>query len=208
MRRRPGSPSRAARSIAVPVPGLALCLVLGLAGCSGGDDDEEPGAGPSNDGSSTTKEPGIATLVEVGAVVGKLGKGPAHDVAEDVADVVDTWLDAAYVGGDYPRSDFGDAFPGFTKGAATLASRQAGLMSNEGVGRKVEGVTATRRLVRVDLLAPNGKAAGATAHVNLVIKLTGDVDRTDQIRGRVVLTRSDNGWRVFGFDIERGEVRG
>ena len=65
--------------------------------------------------------PGIDTRVEVGEVAGKLAKGPARDVAADVAEVVDRWLDAAYVGGDYPRSDFGDAFPGFTKGAATLA---------------------------------------------------------------------------------------
>ncbi len=208
MRRRPGSPSRAARSIAVAVLGLALCLVSCLAGCSGGDDDEQSGGGPSGSGSSRTEEPGIDTRVEVGAVVGKLGKGPAHDVAEDVADVVDRWLDAAYVGGDYPRSDFRDVFPGFTKDAATLASRQGGLMSNEEIGPKVDGVTATRRLVRVDVLAPKGKAAGATAHVDLVIKLTGDVDRTDQIRGRVVLARSDDGWQVFGFDIERGAGRG
>jgi len=185
-----------------------LGIVLGLAGCSGGDDgdDGEPGAERSRGG--TTAEPGIETQVDVGAVVGKLGKGPAREVAADVADVVDGWLDAAYVAGDYPRSDFGDAFPGFTDGAAKVARRQSDLMSNDGVGDKVDDVTATRRVVRVDLLAPKGKAAAATAHVNLVIKLTGDVDRTDQIRGRVVLTRSKSGWRVFGFDIERGRVRG
>jgi len=185
-----------------------LGIVLGLTGCSGGDDADggEPGAERSRGG--TTAEPGIETQVDVGAVVGKLGKGPAREVAADVADVVDGWLDAAYVAGDYPRSEFGDAFPGFTEDAAKLARRQSDLMSNDGVGDKVDDVTATRRVVRVDLLAPKGKAAAATAHVNLVIKLTGDVDRTDQIRGRVVLTRSKNGWRVFGFDIERGRVRG
>ena len=81
-------------------------------------------------------------------------------------------------------------------------------MSNEAVGDEVDAVTATRRVVRVDVLAPKGKAAGATAHVNLVIELAGKVERTDQIRGRVVLTRAKSGWRVFGFDIERGEVKG
>jgi hypothetical protein len=126
----------------------------------------------------------------------------------EVAEVVDRWLDAAYVAGDYPRSDFGDAFPGFTKGAAALAARQPTLMSNEAVGEDVDEVTATRRVVSVDLLAPKGKPAGATAHVNLVIELAGDKERTDQIRGRLVLTRSGSGWQVFGFDIERGEVRG
>lgn len=200
MTRRPGSR-------AVPAAGVIVViavLVLGLAGCSGGDDDE-PGSEAEG---GTSAASGVPSRVEVGEVAGRLPKGPAHDVAKDVAAVVDRWLDAAYVAGDYPRSDFRDAFPGFTADAARLASRHPGLMSNQAVGEDVDGVTATRRVVRVDLLAPKGKPAGATAHVNLVIELSGDVERTDQVRGRVVLTRSKNGWRVFGFDVERGEVRG
>lgn len=187
-------------------PAAVLILALCLSGCSGGDDDE-PDANTPEGGSSTTS-PGIDSRVEVGEVAGKLAKAPAREVAADVAEVVDRWLDAAYVGGDYPRSDFGNAFPGFTKDAAALASRQPGLMSNKAVGADVEEVKATRRVISVDLLAPKGKVAAATAHVNLVFDLTGDKARTDQIRGRVVLTRSKGGWQVFGFDIERGEVRG
>jgi hypothetical protein len=194
--RRPGSLTRPAA--------LVLGLVLTLAGCSGGDDDE-PAAEKSSDTPSTA--PGIDTRVEVGEVAGRLSKGSAREVAADVAGVVDGWLDGAYVGGGYPRSDFGDAFRGFTKDAAALAAKQSGLMSNKGV-KGVDAVTAVRRAVRVDLLAPKGKPAGATAHVNLVMDLTGDVDRTDQVRGRLLLTRTKSGWRIFGFDIERGEVKG
>ncbi len=185
-------------------PAAVLILVLSLSGCSG--DDEEPDASTSERGSSATS-PGIDSRVEVGEVAGKLAKGPARDAALDVAKVVDRWLDAAYVG-DYSRSNFDDAFPGFTEGAAKLAARQRSLMSNKAVGDRVDGVTATRRVVRVDLLAPRGEPAGATAHVNLVIDLTGNIERTDQIRGRLLLTPVKNGWQVFGFDIERGEVRG
>lgn len=203
MRRMPGTPTR----VALLVPPTVLGLVLGLAGCSG-DDDEEPDGDGERSSSGAPTDPGIDTRVEVGEVAGKLGKRPAREVAADVAEVVDRWLDAAYVVGDYPRSKFGDAFPGFTKDAATLAARQPGLMSNQAVGDDVDGVTATRRVVRVDVLAPKGKAAGATAHVKLVIELTGKVERTDQIRGRVVLTPAKGGWQVFGFDIERGEVKG
>ncbi len=199
MRTLPGSPIR--------VAAIVLALVLGVAGCSGGD-DEEP-AGP--EGEATRSGPSgttaIPSRVEVGEVAGKLGRKPARGVAREVAAVVDGWLDAAYVGGDYPRSDFSAAFRGFTRDAARLATRQAGLMSNKAVGKKVDGVTATRRVVRVDVLAPKGRPAGATAHVTLVMKITGDVQRTDQVRGRLMLIRSKAGWRVFGFDIERGEVR-
>lgn len=190
-------------------PAAALILVLGLSvlgGCSGGDEGD-PDAQRSAGGTNETP-PGIDTRVEVGAVAGKLAKGPARDAAADVAEVVDGWLDAAYVAGDYPRSDFGDAFPGFTKGAAALATKQPSLMSNKAVGADVEEVTATRRVVRVDLLAPKGEVAAATAHVDLVIELDGAQAFTDAIRGRVLLTRSKGGWQVFGFDIERGEVRG
>jgi hypothetical protein len=203
VRTTPGASTRAAFLAVTTVLGL----VLGLAGCSGGDEEDDPDAGPS--GSGTATEPrGMPSRVEVGEVAGKLPKGPAREVAADVAQVVDRWLDAAYVAGAYPRSRFGDAFPGFTKDAAALAGRQPGLMSNQAVGDKVDAVTATRRVIRVDVLAPKGKASGATAHVNLIIDLEGDVERTDQIRGRVVLTRADGGWRMFGFDIERGEVKG
>lgn len=184
---------------------LVLGLVLALAGCSGGDEDE-PGAEPSS--ASVSDTPGAETRVEVGAVAGKLGKAPAREAAADVAAVVDAWLDAAYVGGDYPRADFARAYPGFTKDAAGLAGRQAALMSNKAVGPDVDEVTATRRVVRVDLLAPAGKVAAATAHVNLVMDLTGDIDRTDQVSGRLLLTRTQDGWQVFGFDVERGEVKG
>ena len=204
MRRLPGTPTRAALLVAPTVLGMAICL----AGCSGGDEDDEPGGDGERSASSAPTEPGIDTRVEVGQVVGNLPKRPARDVAADVAGVVDRWLDAAYVGGDYPRSKFGEAFPGFTKDAAELAARQPGLMSNKAVADRVDSVTAKRRVVQVDVLAPKGEAAGATAHVNLVIELSGKVERTDQIRGRVLLTRSKSGWRVFGFDIERGEVKG
>src|SRR5688500_14956023 len=104
-------------------------MAIGLAACSGGDDDEDP---PTVDGersaSSAPVEPEINTRVEVGAVVGNLPKKPARDVAADVAGVVDRWLDAAYVAGEYPRAKFGEAYPGFTQDAAKLAAGQPGLM--------------------------------------------------------------------------------
>lgn len=201
MRRRRETPT-AARLLVAPV---LLSLLGGLAGCSG-DDEDDPDDGGSSVGGTPAE--GVDTRVEVGEVAGRLAKGPARGLAEDVAAVVDRWLEAAYVGGEYPRTDFADAYPGFTKDAATLAARQRGVMSNAGVGDRVEDVTATRSVVRVDVLAPKGKPAGATAHVNLVIELTGGVERVDQVRGRVVLRKSEGQWRIFGFDVERGEVKG
>ncbi|UMG91965.1 hypothetical protein [Nocardioides sp. TF02-7] len=185
---------------------LAVLVPLGLvlSGCSG---DDQP-AGESAPSQEATAIETLATTVRVGEVTGRLGKDRARRTAEAVADVVDGWLDGAYVAGDYPRDDFADAFPGFTKGAARLAGKQRGLMSNAAVGDRVESVTPTRRVVRVDLLAPKGEPAGATAHVDLVFEVAGEVERTEQVRGRLLLTPKGDGWRVFGFDVERGEVRG
>lgn len=204
MRRSSGS----RRWVAVPTAAAVLGVVLTLSGCSDDADGDEREPSEVSSSRTATEHRGIDTSVEVGAVVGRLGKASAREAAADVATVVDGWLDAAYVGGDYPRSAFGDAFSGFTDGAAKLAAQQKDLMSNAGIGGKVDEVTAVRRVVEVDLLAPKGKVAGATAHVTLVIKLTGDVARTDRVRGRLALTPVKQGWRIFGFDIERGEVKG
>ena len=62
--------------------------------------------------------------------------------------------------------------------------RQRGLMSNRRSGTTSTASPPPGGWSGVDLLAPKGDAAGATAHVNLVIKMTGKVDRTDQVRGR------------------------
>ncbi|MEZ0581166.1 hypothetical protein [Nocardioides sp. MH1] len=185
-----------------------LGAVIALTGCSGDDGDQPDGSSTSGSGTGATEHRGIDTRVEVGDVVGRLGKGAAKEAAAKVAKVVDTWLDGAYVGGDFPRSSLGDAFGDFTDDAARSATKQKALMSNVAVGAKVDEVTAVRRVVSVDLLAPKGKLAGATAHVNLVMKLSGDVNRTDQVRGRLVLTPTKKGWRIFGFDVDRGEVKG
>ena len=195
MRRSPGFMSA--------VLALLLALALGMVGCSG---DEEPTE--EDGGSSGRAEDALPTTTQVGEVTGRLGKAPARRLAAEVAAVVDRWIDGAYVAGDYPRTNFSDAFRGFSAGAARLAAQQPKLMSNAAVAERVETVTARKRVVRVDVLAPKGKPAGITAHVNLVIRLEGDVERTDRIRGRLLLTPRGESWQVFGFDVARGEVSG
>jgi hypothetical protein len=188
--------------------GTALAFALaagGLAGCSG---DDEPEPAPS----STPAETGarVETTARLGEIVGRLPKPQRQRALTSVTAVVDGWMDAAYVEGDYPRTDFAEAFPGFTRGAAALATKQAATLSNAGVGKRVETVDVLQRRVSVDLLSARGRPVGATARVVLVIDLTGDVERRDRIRGRVVLTPakgSTHGWRVFAFDVARDQVR-
>ena len=177
----------------------ALPLALLAAGCTG--DDAGPDATPSTSSAPLPLE----TTVTVGEVAGRLPATAADQVAADVSGVVDGWIDAAYVGGDYPRDDFADAFPGFTPGAVADAREDARLMSNADVGARIDGVTAVARVVRVDVLAVKGKPQAATAHVRLAFKTSGEVERRVTVRGRLLLTQSDGSWQVFAYDVSKGD---
>jgi len=181
----------------------ALVLVAALGACSDdGSDPDKSEASPQ----STEAAPGIPTKSTLGFVKGKLQRDRRKQLRTRVTKVVDEWIDAAYVAGDYPRSDFSDAFKTFSKGAAVLAKRDKGLMSNAEVGDRVDTVTANARRLRIDVLADRGKAAGVTALVVLVLDLDGEVQRTDRIAGRLFLGYSGKGWLVFGYDVKRGRV--
>lgn len=183
------------------VAALSLGLALGAAACSG-DPDPEKSADPR-----ASSPPPLETTVRPGAVEGALGAPQQSRVVRQVGEVVDGWLDAAYVAGDYPREDFTDAFPGFTSGAAEEAAKDERLMSNADIGPRIDGVVATVRRVRVDLLGVKGEPEGATARVRLVFTTTGELERKVAVTGRLRLTRAGNGWRVFAYDVAKGSRR-
>lgn len=192
------------RTIMARAAAVLLPLTL-LVGCTG--DDEAPEPESDGNGTSETAEPRVPTSATLGKVAGQLGKKQRRETRQSVTKAVDRWLDAAYVTGDYPRQGFDGAFPGFTQRAASLARQQRGAMSNATIGDRVDGVEVKQRKVAVDVLAPGGKPAGATARVLLVMRFSGDLERTDRVRGRLLLTPSSKGWKVFGFDVRRNTVK-
>jgi hypothetical protein len=188
--------------------GVVLLLVLAvvLAACSGDDSSSSPAAdatGQPADG-ATDSPSSVTTTAKLGQVKGKLPKGKRSKVRQQVAHAVDEWFDAAYVGGDYPRSDFSTSWPGFTTGAKADASEDKRLMSNQDIGSEISSVKATARRVYVDVLAVRGKAEGATARFVLKFKTDGDVTRKIEVSGRLFLTPSPEGWRIFGYDVSKG----
>lgn len=185
------------------VAALAAVL-LTVTGCSGDDDDSEPDAAPSTPAPSATPPP-LRTDTELGVVSGKLDKAKRATLKRKVAQVVDDWLLAAYVGGDYPRTDFADAFPHFTGGAKREAQRDT-LMSNAKLGDRIEAVTATRSRLRIDVLAVRKQATGVTARFALTMDLSGEVNRAEKVSGRLFLTNQKGNWRVFGYDVQRGRA--
>lgn len=180
-----------------------LAATLALAGCSGSDDQPD---GAATTSSASAEPEGVATQVSFGKVAGRLPRAQREKVATDVGSVIDGWLDAAYVGGDYPRTDFADAWPGFTAGAQADARRDRDLMSNQDIGAEVDGVDVVGRALRIDVLAPKGKPAGVTAHVTLRFDTSGETSERVRVAGRLFLARGDQGWQVFGYDVTKGVV--
>lgn len=191
---------------------VVLLLAVGLAaGCTSDGDSGQPAARatPTMSGSAPTATPEpVHTKVSVVNVVGGLPKDARERVRRHVGKVVDGWFDAAYVGGNYPRRDFSEAFPGFTSGAKAQAHRDRALMSNDAIGTRLSGVTATRRWVFLDVLAPRHHAAAVTARFRLDFRTQGKAKGQDpkpvEVRGRLFLTPSPHGWRVFGYDVAKG----
>lgn len=188
----------------MPAVALVAALALGAAACSD-DATEEPGADPSPSSSATRA---VETTVRWGAIAGKVAPARREQVKEAVSAVVDRWLEAAYVGGEWPRSDFSDAFPGFTAGAAQQAQKDLDLMTNSAVGGQVESVEVLSRAITLDALGVKGRATGVTARFALRYRTTGEVEGTEWVRGRLFLTPREGGWRVFGYDVARSDRKG
>ncbi|WP_243058221.1 hypothetical protein [Nocardioides sp. SR21] len=183
---------------------LALVLTLAAGACSGSEDSpDEPAAVPP---SATPAEPPVETKVLVGKLTGRLPKAERVKVVTEIGAVVEGWTQAAYVGGDYPRRDFADSWPGFTAGARALARKDQALMSNQDVGTRIDGVEVRRSRVVLDVLSVEQLARAVTARVLLEFRTTGSVEKKVRVQGRLYLTHEDAGWQVFGYDMTKGAV--
>jgi hypothetical protein len=197
--------TRATRRVAAAIA-LTVALAAAAAGCR--DSDEDPGdpGGPDAVTSATPAEREVVTQVAVGKVAGRLPRAAADRLSDEVGDVVDGWVRAAYLDGTYPRRDFSDSWPGFSAGARRLAHGDRALMSNEDIGARIDGIEPHRIRVRLDVLAVKQRPVGVTAHVAVGFGTTGEVERQVRVTGRLFLTRGDGGWQVFGYDIAKGAV--
>jgi hypothetical protein len=187
------------------VAGLVV-VALGSGACKddGGSDGAAPDGG-SPAGASVTERT-VETRVSFGVLTGRLPSDARQRLSSQVGDVVDGWIDAAYVGGDYPRRDFSDVWPGFTAGAQQEAHHDRALMSNEDVGDRIDGVELHKSTVKLDVLAVKQHPVGVTARVFIGFRTTGDVEREVRVKGRLFLTPTDRGWRVFGYDVTKGDA--
>lgn len=192
--------SRMLRSLAV----LGAVLVTGVAfagGCTGDDSPpDEPGSAGSSGAASA--DPPVTTRVSVGRVAGRLDKESRQELKSEVTEVVDSFLDSAYLG-DFPRSSFEEAYAAFTGDARRDAERDADLLSNAEISDQIDLATATKRHLSLDVLAVQGRARGVTARFTLDFETTGDLERAERVKGSVFIVPQGEGWKIFGYDITR-----
>lgn len=207
----------------------STALVLVITGaCSGGDEESPAPARPT--ASAEPRPEPAALAVTTGSLQGYLSKTKHERVVADVTEVVDSWVEQAWVTGPWPREVNG-AWGVFTRGAAEQARKEAALTSGAHYAQRVDDVLPRRRDLRVDLLARQNTPYAATVRVTLDLDVTptgealaaesaaatgaasptvspstepgGDV-RSVKLRGRVFLTREKDGWKIFGYDLARG----
>lgn len=190
------------RRVATALTAAFLSGTVALAGCGG-----EPDKPAASSSASPPPAPTVKSAAKLIHVQGKFPRSRHQAVAANVSAVVDRWLQAAYVGGDYPRatSTYGNVFPGFSKGAVAQAGKQMSLMSSATIAPHIDGVEVVSSDVHVDLLANNNHPVGAVARVRLVYDTTGERESRQIVRGSLDMVPTKSSWAVFGFNITREE---
>jgi hypothetical protein len=196
------------------VAGLLVALALAAGGCSSST-SSQPQAGPTSSATGGGGVRPVASKVSLGRVAGNFHQPNKRVFAKHrkrllqrVGKAVDSWIDGGFVGVAYPRRAFPTAFSAFTGPAKHDARRQQRLLTNWSLRKRIDGVEVKRRTVVVDVLAPHGRPAGATARVSLVFTTSGHPDKRVSVRARLFLTPDGKGsWRIFGYDVSQGATR-
>lgn len=184
---------------------VCAAVLTGSTGCTGDSEEaQDPPAKPS----AAPAPPSAPMTVKVATVSGRLAKPARSAVRHTVVKPVAAYIDAAFLG-NYPRTDFDDAFDSFSDGAAHTARRDRDLLTNFDLGASTVSVGMEQRQLLLSVLAPNGSAAGATARIRVVYVVDqGEAGETRvTIAGRLLLSAKRSGeWEIFGYDLARSAV--
>lgn len=188
----------------------ALLLPLSV-GCTGGasrpagSPPRSPSPSVSTGATSTVRARPVPLEVRVTRVSGRLSSHARRALEANLKPVLSRYLDTAYLGGGYPRSDFSKAYASFTPAVRSQARRDGWLLTNRSLGPTTTAVTPRKQAAYLSVLAPYKVAAGVTARLDLSYV----ADRGDRpakavaVKGRLMLTRRGNSWAIFAYDLSR-----
>lgn len=175
-------------------------LAVALTGCTDGAQGNEDSGPEVGVAVGTTLE----VRTSVSRVAGALSRGQRSRIEEQVGQLLERHLSAAYLH-ERPGGGYRGSFPGFTRGARELAMRDLDTASDKAL-RGADEVRPRAAVAFVSVVAPEGRPAGATARVFLDLHvLDGDRKRLREVRGRLLLTPARGGWRIFGYDLTLNE---
>ena len=187
---------------------VATLLAAGSAACTSSSDT--PRSAPSSPGSTGSSATLDARPVPLKVMVTRVsGRLPAKDrraLEHNVGAAVSTYVDGAFLGGTYPRSDFTDAFGSFSAGARRAALKDRNLVTNALLGPTTKSVATKEQSAYLSVLAPYKVAAGVTARLTVrFVADRGDAPAKQvTVSGRLMLTRqASGGWKIFGYDLSR-----
>jgi hypothetical protein len=187
---------------------LVLAFALTLSACSGDAKDSADPAAPSGSASGEAGAPEIVTQTQLGAIAGRVPKAQRQTLLDDVTAIAEDYTDWAYLGGDYPRTDWEFPVPNFSERASRRLQRDLTLATNAEIGSSIESVTPVSRKVRVDVLSPKGEPAAATARFAVVFTTSGDAGEQEvTAKGRLLLVPDGSGWQVVGHYFGQGAGR-
>lgn len=172
----------------------------GLVGCTARS-DPAPAPVPAPTRAEVPDPGGLDVRTRVTRVAGALSDTRRRQLSRSARTLVTDYVEAAYLDG----NDDGNAvLPGFTLAARRLARRDLDVLSAAGFpgADSVRARSARPAQVYVAAVAANGRAVGATARVSIHLAVTRDgATAPARLRGRLLLTPTDRGWRIFGYDL-------
>lgn len=187
------------------VSAVAVLLLAPLAGCDSGADingeqDDEPATSDQ-----AVDQPEVTTATTLQNVGTKLDDTHRERLKNSITEVVDPFFDGAFLG-EFPRTDYAEAFAAFTPGAAEDAQRDLDLLTSAAIADQIDSAEATRRRVRVDVFAVKGHPRGVTVHFVLEFDTKGGLEQSMRVRGDLYLAKDKGVWQVFGYDVDQAEA--
>ena len=180
----------------------ALLTTCGLSGCFGHSDEHHAAGSGGSTASPAVTHP-LQVRSAVTRVAGELKPDARQHLADKAGALVQTYLRAAFLDPRAGKASPAAVFPGFTTESRTLASHDRSILTGASYAGadRIEPVSGTAHL---NVVAPHGRAVGATAWVRLTLRVTDDGrTRPVQVAGRLLLTPTPQGWRIFGYDLSQ-----